>query len=88
MFKKIQMFGAGLFVAAALVFAAAEVATPVAEAAQHPTYTCCRVHNDCPTKHTCEKLDTGVTCPAESLPYTRYCKPVGTGDVITIGNDN
>ena len=74
--KRIQMFGAGLLVMAGLVFGSMEALTPVAEASQQPAYTCCYVHNDCPSGFTCADKSSDVSCPVSVPAYSKYCKPV------------
>lgn len=88
MLKRIQMFGAVLLVLAGLALASMEVVTPVVEARQQPSFTCCRVAENCAPGYSCETLESGVTCPAESVPYSRYCKVVSGGAVIPIGGDH
>ena len=70
--KKIQIFGAGAFVAFALVFAAAQVLSPVASAAQGNN--CCMVAQDCAPGMAC----TGPTtnCGPHSVPYKGSCVQV------------
>ena len=47
MYKKIQLFGAGLFVLAALTFAGVQAVTPVAQASARQNIGCCRMPQDC-----------------------------------------
>ncbi len=88
MLKKIQVTGAVVLVLGGLVLGSMEVLTPVAEARQQPSYTCCRVTENCAPGYSCEPLESGVTCPADSVPYSRYCKVVSGGAVIPIEGDH
>lgn len=75
-FKKIQIIGAGAFVAFALVFATAQVVTPVASAA--PTgYACCRATQDCPLGQSCSGAIR--LCPPQMPAFTGSCVSVTPG---------
>lgn len=74
--KKIQILGAGAFVAFALVFGASQVFTPTVSAAQ-TGYGCCNYAQDCAGGMQC----TGPTtnCPAATPPYKGSCVAVTPG---------
>jgi hypothetical protein len=88
MLKKIQIFGAGLFVTASLMFAASEVMTPVASAAQQPA-NCCVVGDaaTCAGGLVC-KSGAPAGCAPRTPAYDGYCAEKKSGTVIIGGGDN
>lgn len=89
MIRKIQILGAGAFVAFALVFAASEVMTPVASAAQSPN-NCCKVGvpGTCAGELECV-AGAPAGCPVSLPAYDGTCKQKKkTVDPIPGGGDS
>ena len=83
--KRIHMFGAGLFVVAAMVVGAAELARPV-EAVQR--VDCCMTNNPatCASGQKCEPGGT-EGCPIQNPSYTGHCVTKKTTVNVPIEGD-
>jgi hypothetical protein len=87
--KRIQMFGAGVFVVAALAFAGIQAITPVAEARQGQPVGCCVYPTDCASGMSCTGSASG--CPVQNPSYVGRCQEVPKDPAPTptpIENDN
>jgi|CXWL01.1.fsa_nt_gi hypothetical protein len=89
--KRIQMFGAELFIVGALAFAGLQTITPVAEARQGQPIGCCVYPTDCASGMSCTGSASG--CPAQNPSYVGRCQetpkdPAPAPPPTPIENDN
>lgn len=70
MIRRIQLLGAGAFIAFALVFAASQALAPAASAAQ-TGYGCCSAPADCPGGMQC--TGPATNCPPQNPSYKGTC---------------